>query len=127
MPTIITFLCLHLTFSVYSEDKGFVSGDELILNRSNELILYHYKGDATRAYMARELNYSLTEFIDYGAVDGRDIYKTRRGDSIKLIKGFREGDIFKVELTNVNFSRKEYFVISRDLDKSSISLIEPKT
>ena len=85
--------------------------------------LFFYRADATRVNIARDLSYSLNDFMSYASVDQRDIYKIRKGDTFVLTQSLRDGDIFEVNLQSKRTSREKYFVLSEDLKNSSIALL----
>ena len=116
-------LILTLPFLIQSANLEFKEGDEFLANRFETIALYHYKSDATRVDIARDLSFSIHDFITYGAVDQRDIYKIKRGETFILKDSYRDGDIFEVNLKSSRTSREKYFVLSEDLKNSSITLI----
>ena len=79
--------------------------------------------DATRVDIARDLSFSIHDFMTYGAVDQRDIYKIKRGETFILKDSYRDGDIFEVNLKSSRTSREKFFVLSEDLKNSSITLL----
>ena len=116
---------LILTFPllIQSADLEFKEGDEFIANKFETIALFFYKSDATRVDIARDLSFSIHDFITYGAVDMRDIYKIKRGETFILKDSYRDGDIFEVNLKSSRTSREKYFVLSEDLKNSSITLV----
>ena len=67
--------------------------------------------------------YFLKDFINYAAIDQRDIYKIRKGDTFKITKSFRNGDIFQIDLESKRSKREKYFVLSEDLKNSFLTKI----
>ena len=122
MRHIFLFL-FFITFALNADEMDFKEGDKFKANKYEAIALYLYKGDATRVNIARDLNYSLQDFIDHASVDQRDIYKVRRGDIFVLTESYRNGDIFKVSLDSKRTYREKYFVLSEDLKRSSINLV----
>ena len=61
--------------------------------------------------------------MNYASVDQRDIYKIGKGETFVLKQSYRDGDIFEVSLKSKRTSREKYFVISEDLNKSSLELL----
>ena len=116
--TILTF-----SLSIESTDLEFKEGDEFLANKFETIALFFYKSDATRVDIARDLSFSIHDFMTYGAVDQRDIYKIKRGETFILIDSYRDGDIFEVNLKSSRTSREKFFVLSEDLRNSSITLI----
>ena len=116
--TILTF-----SLSIESNDSEFKEGDEFLANKFETIALFFYKSDATRVDIARDLSFSIHDFMTYGAVDQRDIYKIKRGETFILKDSYRDGDIFEVNLKSSRTSREKYFVLSEDLKNSSITLI----
>ena len=116
---------LILTFPllIQSADLEFKQGDEFIANKFETIALFFYKSDATRVDIARDLSFSIHDFMTYGAVDMRDIYKIKRGETFILKDSYRDGDIFEVNLKSSRTSREKYFVLSEDLKNSSITLV----
>lgn len=116
---------LILTFPllIQSADLEFKEGDEFIANKFETIALFFYKSDATRVDIARNLSFSIHDFMTYGAVDQRDIYKIKRGETFILKDSYRDGEIFEVNLKSSRTSREKYFVLSEDLKNSSITLV----
>ena len=116
---------LILTFPllIQSADLEFNEGDEFIANKFETIALFFYKSDATRVDIARDLSFSIHDFMTYGAVDQRDIYKIKRGETFILKDSYRDGEIFEVNLKSSRTSREKYFVLSEDLKNSSITLV----
>ena len=119
------FFLIILTFSlsIESTDLEFKEGDEFLVNKFETIALFFYKSDATRVDIARDLSFSIHDFMTYGAVDQRDIYKIKRGETFILKDSYRNGDIFEVNLKSSRTSREKFFVLSEDLRNSSITLI----
>ena len=119
------FFLIILTFSlsIESTDLEFKEGDEFLANKFETIALFFYKSDATRVDIARDLSFSIHDFMTYGAVDQRDIYKIKRGETFILKDSYRDGDIFEVNLKSSRTSREKYFVLSEDLKNSAITLI----
>ena len=119
------FFLIILTFSlsIESTDLEFKEGDEFLANKFETIALFFYKSDATRVDIARDLSFSIHDFMTYGAVDQRDIYKIKRGETFILKESYRDGDIFEVNLKSSRTSREKFFVLSEDLKNSSITLI----
>ena len=116
---------LILTFPllIQSADLEFKEGDVFIANKFETIALFFYKSDATRVDIARDLSFSIHDFMTYGAVDQRDIYKIKRGETFILKDSYRDGEIFEVNLKSSRTSREKYFVLSEDLKNSSITLV----
>ena len=116
---------LILTFPllIQSADLEFKEGDEFIANKFETIALFFYRSDATRVDIARDLSFSIHDFMTYGAVDQRDIYKIKRGETFILKASYRDGEIFEVNLKSSRTSREKYFVLSEDLKNSSITLV----
>ena len=119
------FFLIILTFSlsIESTDLEFKEGDEFLANKFETIALFFYKSDATRVDIARDLSFSIHDFMTYGAVDQRDIYKIKRGETFILKDSYRDGDIFEVNLKSSRTSREKFFVLSEDLKNSSITLL----
>ena len=119
------FFLIILTFSlsIESTDLEFKEGDEFLANKFETIALFFYKSDATRVDIARDLSFSIHDFMTYGAVDQRDIYKIKRGETFILKDSYRDGDIFEVNLKSSRTSREKFFILSEDLKNSSITLI----
>ena len=119
------FFLIILTFSlsIESTDLEFKEGDEFLANKFETIALFFYKSDATRVDIARDLSFSIHDFMTYGAEDQRDIYKIKRGETFILKDSYRDGDIFEVNLKSSRTSREKFFVLSEDLKNSSITLI----
>tara|TARA_B100000965_G_scaffold125657_1_gene104412 strand:+ start:2133 stop:2513 length:381 start_codon:yes stop_codon:yes gene_type:complete len=116
-------ILLFTTFALNAEEVEYKEGNEFQAKKYEALALYFYRADATRVNIARDLNYSLSDFLTYASVDSRDIYKIRKGEKFVLKESFRDGDIFEVNLESERTFREKYFVLSRDLKNSSIYLV----
>ena len=116
-------ILLFTTFALNAEEVEYKEGNEFQAKKYEALALYFYRADATRVNIARDLNYSLSDFLTYASVDSRDIYKIRKGVKFVLKESFRDGDIFEVNLESERTFREKYFVLSRDLKNSSIYLV----
>jgi len=116
-------ILLFTTFALNAEEVEYKEGNEFQAKKYEALALYFYRADATRVNIARDLNYSLSDFLTYASVDSRDIYKIRKGEKFVLTESFRDGDIFEVNLESERTFREKYFVLSRDLKNSSIYLV----
>ena len=116
-------ILLFTTFALNAEEVEYKEGNEFQAKKYEALALYFYRADATRVNIARDLNYSLSDFLTYASVDSRDIYKIRKGEKFVLKESFRDGDIFEVNLESERTYREKYFVLSRDLKNSSIYLV----
>ena len=122
----LLILALLLPFSVTAErEKIYVIGSELESKKHNSLVLYHYKNDVLRINLTRDFFNPNQDFLYDIAVDSRDLYKVRKGDKIKLLESFRDGDIFKVKLLKKDSKRDYYFVETESL--KNYILIEPKS
>ena len=84
----LLMLFLSLSFVINSEESDFKEGDKFEAKKFDTISLYFYKADATRLNLARDLSYSLKDFVDYAAIDYRDIYKIRKGETFVLYLHF---------------------------------------
>jgi hypothetical protein len=117
------FLLLLIPLLTNANEKDFKEGDEFQAKKFEAIAVYLYKADASRVNTARELYFSLNDFLDHATVDTRDIFRIRKGDTFTLTKSFRNGDIFEVNLKSQRAKREKYFVLSEDLKNSSLELI----
>ena len=123
MMKYLFLITLTFSFLLNSNEIEFKEGDEFLVKKFSSIALFSYRTDATKVNIAKDLSYSLNDFMNYGTVDQRDIYKIRKGDSFVLIDSYRGGDIFEVTLNSKRTSREKYFILSEDLRKSSLALI----
>ena len=123
MMKYIFLITLTFSFLLNSNEIEFKEGDEFLVKKFSSIALFSYRTDATKVNIAKDLSYSLNDFMNYATVDQRDIYKIRKGDSFVLIDSYRGGDIFEVTLNSKRTSREKYFILSEDLRKSSLALI----
>ena len=122
----LLILALLLPFSVTAErEKIYIIGSELESKKHYSLVLYHYKNDVLRINLTRDFFNPNQDFLYDIAVDSRDLYKVRKGDKIKLLESFKDGDIFKVKLLKKDSKRDYYFVETESL--KNYILIEPKS
>ena len=118
----ILILILPLTF--FAEEIAYEEGDSFESTKSRSVVLYEYKTDATRVNTALRFAFNVQEFMEYASVDSRDIYKIRRGDTFVLTESIKDGDIFKVTLTNKKYNNEKYFILSKDLKDNSLTQVE---
>jgi len=120
MKYLIT-LILSATNLLIAEETTFQKGDIFEARKYNAITLYFYRADATRLDTARDFAFSIADFLNYAAIDHRDLYKIRRGDSFEIVDSFKDGDIFQVNLESKKSKREKYFVLSDDLDNRFLS------
>ena len=118
----ILILTIPLTF--FATEDIYEEGDSFKSTKSRSVVLYEYKTDASRVNIALQLAFNAEEFIEYAAVDSRDIYKIRRGDTFVLTESFKDGDIFQVTLTSKKTNNEKYFILSKDLKDNSLTQLE---
>ena len=112
-----------LSFSIFSnteEDSNFEIGSEFESKNFSSAVLYHYKNDAIRVDMSKDLLSDSDFFLHNATVDARDLYKIKRGEKIKLLESIREGKIYKVRLLKENARRSHYYLISDNLSQFSL-------
>ena len=122
---LIFILILPLTF--FAEEIIYKEGDSFESTKSSSVVLYEYKTDASRVNIALRFAFNVKEFMEYAAVDSRDIYKVRRGDAFVLTESLKDGDIFKVTLTTKKTNNEKYFILSKDLKDNSLTKLESDT
>ena len=115
-------LLLSLSSLVFSEEIH-EEGDVFEAKKFEAIALYFYKADAIRLNTAREHSFSLNDFLNYATIDKRDIYKIRKGDTFKITKSFRNGDVFQIDLDSERSKREKYFVLSEDLKNSFLTKV----
>ena len=118
----ILILTVPLTF--FATEDIYEEGDSFKSTKSRSVVLYEYKTDASRVNIALQFAFNAEEFIEYAAVDSRDIYKIRRGDTFVLTERFKDGDIFQVTLTSKKTNNEKYFILSKDLKDNSLTQLE---
>ena len=121
----IFILMLPLTF--FAEETTYQEGDSFESTKSRSVVLYEYKTDASRVNIALRFAFNVEEFVEYAAVDSRDIYKVRKGDTFVLTESIKDGDIFKVTLTTKKTNNEKYFILSKDLKDNSLTQLEADT
>tara|TARA_B100001250_G_C19721258_1_gene753929 strand:- start:412 stop:804 length:393 start_codon:yes stop_codon:yes gene_type:complete len=112
-----------LSFSIFSnteEDFNFEIGSEFESKKFSSAVLYHYKNDAIRVDMSKDLLSDSDFFLHNATVDARDLYKIKRGEKIKLLESIREGKIYKVRLLKENARRSHYYLISDNLSQFNL-------
>ena len=82
----LSILIFILPLSIFAEEVVYQEGDSFKSKKSREVVLYQYKTDASRVNTALTFAFNLGDFMEYAAVDSRDIYKVRRGDTFLLTK-----------------------------------------
>ena len=112
-----------LSFSIFSnteEELNFEIGSEFESKNFSSAVLYHYKNDAIRVDMSKDLLSDSDFFLQNATVDARDLYKIKRGEKIKLLESIREGKIYKVRLLKENARRSHYYLISDNLSQFNL-------
>ena len=123
------FIVLALATSnlLLSDEKVFQKGDIFEARKFEAITLYFYRSDATRLDTARDFAFSLNDFMDYAAIDQRDLYKIRRGETFQITESFKNGDIFQVNLDSSKSKREKYFVLSEDLENRFLTRIDQES
>ncbi|MEC7917336.1 MAG: hypothetical protein VX720_00965 [Pseudomonadota bacterium] len=119
----IIFSILLLFFSINSNAEGkfnFEIGSEFESKNFSSAVLYHYKNDAIRVDMSKDLLSDSDFFLHNATVDARDLYKIKKGEKIKLLESIREGKIYKVKLLKENARRSHYYLISDNLTQFNL-------
>lgn len=101
MKYLITLFLTASSF-MFSEEVLYAEGDTFEAKKYEAVALYFYKADAIRLNTARDFSFSLNDFLNYATIDTRDIYKIRKGDTFKITKSFRNGDVFQVYLESTD-------------------------
>ena len=122
-----SILILILPRTFFAEEIAYKEGDSFESTKSRSVVLYEYKTDASRVNIALRFAFNAEEFMEYAAVDSRDIYKVRRGDIFVLTESIKDGDIFKVTLTTKKYNNENYFILSKDLKDNSLTQLEADT
>ncbi|GIS33196.1 MAG: hypothetical protein Ct9H90mP4_11100 [Gammaproteobacteria bacterium] len=73
-------------FSITEEDPDFDIGSEFETKNFSSAVLYHYKNDAIRVDMSRDLLSDSDFFLHNATVDARDLYKIKRGKKNQNIR-----------------------------------------
>lgn len=126
MKYLITLFLTASSF-MFSEEVLYEEGDTFEAKKYEAVALYFYKADAIRLNTARDFSFSLNDFLNYATIDTRDIYKIRKGDTFKITKSFRNGDVFQVYLESTRSKREKYFVLSEDLDNRFLTRINEES
>lgn len=117
---ISVFLFSFSIFSNTEEELNFEIGSEFESKNFSSAVLYHYKNDAIRVDMSKDLLSDSDFFLHNATVDARDLYKIKRGEKIKLLESIREGKIYKVRLLKENARRSHYYLISDNLSQFNL-------
>lgn len=123
----LNVLILILPLSLFAEEAIYEEGDLFASTKSRSVVLYEYKTDASRVNIAHQFSFNAEEFIEYAAVDSRDIYKVRRGDTFVLTESLKDGAIFKVTLTSKKSNNEKYYILAKDLKDNSLTQLEVST
>ena len=123
----LNVLILILPLALFSEEITYKEGDSFQSTKSRSLVLYEYKADASRVNIALRFAFNVEEFMEYAAVDSRDIYKIRKGDTFVIKESLYDGDIFRVTLTSKKTNNDKYFILSKDLKDKSLTQIQVET
>ena len=123
IKTILLLLTFLYSLSLLTSETGVYQVDSKLKSEKHSgLVLYHYKTDAISSFLTRDFLIDKRDFL-LASVDVRNIYEVKKGDVIKLVKSFRNGDVFKVKLLIKHPRRDYYFVESESL--KHYKLIEP--
>ena len=120
----LNILILVLPLSFFADEVAHEEGDFFKSTKSRSVVLYEYTADASRVNIALQFSFNVDEFIEYAAVDTRDIYKVRKGDTFVLTESLKDGDIFKVTLTSKKHNNEKYFILAKDLKDNSLTKLE---
>ena len=121
MSYLLKFIILFISLPFLAEDEiVYEIGNELESSKHFSLVLYHYKKDAIRVMIFRDFN----DLPMYGVVDGRDLYKVKKGERIRLMESFRDGKIYKVKLIKERPKRSFYFIETESL--KNYTLLSPR-
>ncbi len=125
---LISIILFASSFLAFSDEKlDFDIGSEFESKNFSSAVLYHYKNDAIRVDISKDLLSDGDFFLHNATVDARDLYKMRKGEKIKILESFREGKIYKVKLLKENARRSHYYLISDNLNQFNLINSETQT
>ena len=120
----IWFLIFCSMFAVSEEEIGLYKIGDILSSSNSILVLYHNRFDAIKSERVKRFGgldiFSLRDL----SVDGRDIYKLKRGDKFQVMGLLRDGKILKVKLIKDKPRRNFYYAVTESIKDYSVLLQE---
>ena len=120
----IWFLIFCSMFAVSEEEIGLYKIGDILSSSNSILVLYHNRFDAIKSERVKRFGgldiFSLRDL----SVDGRDIYKLKRGDKFQVMELLRDGKILKVKLIKDKPRRNFYYAVTESIKDYSVLLQE---
>ena len=102
------------------EDPNIGSSWQLVKNGSHSSsfgsgqVVYFLSSDAYQTHRSRKFQ----TWDKFSAVDGRNLVRLKKNDSIEIINSRFNGSIYQVKLLNGFHKDKTYFLIAEELEKN---------
>lgn len=120
----IWFLIFCSMFAVSEKEIGLYKIGDILSSSNSILVLYHNRFDAIKSERVKRFGgldiFSLRDL----SVDGRDIYKLKRGDKFQVMELLRDGKILKVKLIKDKPRRNFYYAVTESIKDYSVLLQE---
>mgnify|MGYP006113024799 FL=1 len=120
----IWFLIFCSMYAVSEEEISLYKTGDILSSSNSILVLYHNRFDAIKSERVKRFGgldiFSLRDL----SVDGRDIYKLKRGDKFQVMELLRDGRILKVKLIKDKPRRNFYYAVTESIKDYSVLLEE---
>ena len=120
----IWFLIFCSMFAVSEEEIGLYKIGDILSSSNSILVLYHNRFDAIQFERVKRFGGSDIFSLRDLSVDGRDIYKLKRGDKFQVMELLRDGKILKVKLIKDKPRRNFYYAVTESIKDYSVLLQE---
>jgi len=120
----ICFLIFCSMFAVSEKEIGLYKIGDILSSSNSILVLYHNRFDAIQFERVERFGSSDIFSLRDLSVDGRDIYKLKRGDKFQVMELLRDGKILKVKLIKDKPRRNFYYAVTESIKDYSVLLQE---
>jgi hypothetical protein len=111
-------------FAVSEKEIGLYKIGDILSSSNSILVLYHNRFDAIQFERVKRFGGSDIFSLRDLSVDGRDIYKLKRGDKFQVMELLRDGKILKVKLIKAQRWRHSCYFFSESIKDYSVLLQE---
>ena len=118
----IFFLIFSSMSTVAEEEIDLYKIGDILSSSNSILVLYHYRFDAIQSERVKRFGSSDIFSLRDLSVDGRDIYKLKRGDKFQVVELLRDGKVLKVKLIKDKPRRNFYYAVTESIKNYSVLL-----
>jgi len=118
----ICFLIFSSMSTIPEEKIGLYKIGDILSSSNPILVLYHYRFDAIQSARVQQFGSSDIFSLRDLSVDGRDIYKLKRGDKFQVVELLRNGKVLKVKLIKDKPRRNFYYAVTGSIKNYSVLL-----